>query len=146
MTTSPQRQTATAVVAAFNEMDVDKIMSYRSPDCIRHFVPESINKPQNNSTYARSLHQLRAIFHNFSLTVSETIEEGSRLCMFLSARADTVAGEYVNEYVWLLDFDENGTKILNTKEYSDTLMAKEFYPKLQAAMEMQQASNVPEER
>ena len=41
--------------------------------------------------------------------------------MSLSARADTAAGEYVNEYMWLLDFDESGTKITRSKEYSDTV-------------------------
>ena len=144
MTTSVQRQTAEAVVNAFNNMDVDAIISHRSPDCTRHFLPLSMGlKPQDNATYATSLHQLREIFHNFSLTVSDIIEdkEAHRICLWLSARADTAAGEYVNEYNWLLDFDETGTKITCSKEFSDSLMAKEFFPKLQAAMRAHQAGN-----
>ena len=54
--------------------------------------------------------------------------------MWLSARADTAAGEYVNEYMWTLDFDEGGKKILMQKEFVDTVVNKEFYPKLQAAL------------
>ena len=57
--------------------------------------------------------------------------------MWLSARADTVAGEYVNEYVWLLDFDEEG-RILGSKEFSDSVMEREFYPKLREAMKKKQ--------
>ena len=34
-----------------------------------------------------------------------------------------MAGEYVNEYMWLLDFDESGTKIRRSKEYSDTVVS-----------------------
>ena len=45
-----------------------------------------------------------------------------------------MAGEYVNEYMWLLDFNENGEKITCSKEYSDTIMARDFFPKLRAAM------------
>ena len=45
-----------------------------------------------------------------------------------------MAGEYVNEYMWLLDFDESGEKITRSKEYSDTALARDFFPKLKAAM------------
>ena len=45
-----------------------------------------------------------------------------------------MAGEYVNEYMWLLDFDESGEKITCSKEYSDTILARDFFPKLKAAM------------
>ena len=121
---SPQRATAEAVVAAFNRMDVEAIVSHRSPDCMREFLPSSMGLPsQNNTTYFNSLIKLRAIFHNFSLVINDLLEDkdNCRICMSLSARADTMAGEYVNEYMWLLDFDESGTKIRRSKEYSDTV-------------------------
>lgn len=123
-TVSPQRRTAEAVVAAFNNMDVEAIVSYRSPECMRVFLPLSMGLPsQNNTTYFNSLIKLRAIFHNFSLVINDLLEDkdNRRICMSLSARADTAAGEYVNEYMWLLDFDEKGTKIRRSKEYSDTV-------------------------
>ncbi|MCJ1449881.1 hypothetical protein MMC28_000209 [Mycoblastus sanguinarius] len=112
---------------------------------MRVFLPESIGlKSQDNATYANSLHNLRAIFQNFSLTVNDLLEdkEARRICLYLSARADTMAGEYINEYMWLLDFDESGKKILQSKEYSDTAVARDFYPKLQAAMDKQQSEQV----
>lgn len=137
---SKQRQTALAVIEAFNEMDVDKIVSHRSPDCSRVFLPRSMGlQPQDNATYHSSLLKLRAIFHNFSLTINDLLEdkEKKRICMWLSAKADTVAGEYVNEYMWLYDFDDNG-KIIGAKEFSDSVMECEFYPKLRDAMKQQQ--------
>lgn len=142
---SPQRQTAAAVVAAFNAMDVDAIVSHRDPDALRYFIPITMgHKPQTNATYAASLKRLRAIFQSFSLTVNDILEDNEthRICMWLTAKADTAAGEYINEYVWLLDFDETGTKITASKEYSDTLMAKEFFPKLEAAMKAHKAGQV----
>ena len=123
-------------------MDVDTIISYRDSACMRHFIPESMgNKAQDNATYARSLKQIRAVFRNFTLVVNDTLEDkdARRLCLWLTARGDTAAGEYINEYVWLLDFDKSGTKIMKSKEYSDTIMARDFFPKLQAAMTAHQA-------
>lgn len=137
MTISPQRRTAESLVAAFNNMDVDSIIAHRSPDCLRHFIPSSMGfSPQDNATYGDSLNQLLTIFHNFSCTINDLLEDkqANRICLYLSARGDTVAGEYVNEYMWLLDFDESGEKITRSKEYSDTALARDFFPKLKAAM------------
>ncbi|KAL2040107.1 hypothetical protein N7G274_007010 [Stereocaulon virgatum] len=142
MSISPQRKTAEAVVAAFNRMDVEAIISYRSPDCVRQFLPLSMGfKDQNNAVYRNSLIKLRAIFYNFHLTINDLVEDTNarRISLWLTARADTAAGEYVNEYMWLLDFNESGTKIRRSKEFSDTIMARDFFPKLQAAMDKQQA-------
>lgn len=137
MTVSPQRKTAEAVVAAFNNMDVDGIIAHRSPDCLRHFIPKSLgNSPQDNATYGESLRQLSGVFKNFSCTINDLLEDkqANRICLYLSARGDTVVGEYVNEYMWLLNFNESGEKITCSKEYSDTALARDFFPKLKTAM------------
>ena len=137
MTISPQRRTAESLVAAFNNMDVASIIAHRSPDCLRHFIPTSMGfPPQDNATYRDSLHQLSGIFHNFDCIINDLLEDkqANRICLYLTARGDTMAGEYVNEYMWLLDFDESGEKITCSKEYSDTLLARDFFPRLKAAM------------
>jgi len=137
MDTSPQRQTAEAIVAAFNVMDIEEIMSFRSPSCIRHIVPTSLNqKPQDNARYLAELQKLKPIFDNFSLTVNDVVEdrESRRICMSLSARADTAAGEYINEYMWTMDFDESGRKLMQVREFVDAVVNKEFWPKLVVAM------------
>ena len=138
---TPQRHTAEAVVAAFNIMDVPAIMSHRAPNCTRTFLPPSMNiPPQNNTTYQASLQKLLLVFHNFSLTINDLLEdkEARKISLWLSARAETLAGEYVNEYVWLLEFNEEG-KITASREFSDSVMEREFYPKLRDAMQQQQA-------
>ena len=124
-------------MAAFNNMDVDSIIAHRSPDCLRHLIPNSLGfPPQPNTEYGDTLHQLAGVFHNFSCTINDLLEDkqANRICLYLRARGDTMAGEYVNEYMWLLDFDESGEKITCSKEYSDTILARDFFPKLKAAM------------
>ncbi|KAL8662309.1 MAG: hypothetical protein Q9202_004838 [Teloschistes flavicans] len=140
MPDSSQKLAALSLVDAFNRMDVPAIMAHRHPTCLRHFYPTAMaQRAQDNAGYSKSLTSLRTIFRNFSLVIDELIEDSAsrRVCMWLSARADTAAGEYVNEYVWLLDFDERGEQIVRTKEFSDALMARDFFPKLKEAMATQ---------
>ena len=137
---SQQRQTALAVVRAFNEMDVKTILSYRSPECLRIYYPVSMGyPPQDNDGYATSLYQLSAIFSDFSLTLDDVVEdrEARTMCLWLTAKAHSLAGLYENDYVWMWTFNEDGTKIVRSKEFSDAVQNKEFYPKLQAAMRSQ---------
>jgi ketosteroid isomerase-like protein len=137
MSKSTRRQTAEDVVAAFNEMDIDKIMSYRSDDCVRHILPSTLKlSPTSNDKYRAQLEQLKPIFSNFGLTCYDVIEDekANRICMYLRARADTLAGEYVNEYMWTLNFDDSETKITRVDEFVDTVMNRDFWPKLKAAM------------
>ncbi|MCJ1402007.1 hypothetical protein MMC11_005226 [Xylographa trunciseda] len=121
-------------------MNIDMIISLRSPECTNQILPRSIKLPlQGNAEYEKRLRFLHPIFENFSLTIQDILEdsEARRICMWLYAKADTAAGEYLNEYVWILQFDESGKRIISQKEYVDTAMQKEFYPKLQAASRTQ---------
>ncbi|KAK5112438.1 hypothetical protein LTR85_011547 [Meristemomyces frigidus] len=147
MAASMQRKTADAVVEAFNRMDNEAIISFRSPDCIRYILPSSLGlKPTNNEQYKSQLDMLRPIFRNFSLAVNDVVEDekARRICMWLSARADTAAGEYVNEYMWTLSFDDSGTKITKVNEFVDTVVNRDFWPKLRDAMLAHQANQQSE--
>ena len=137
MAKTTQRETAEAVVEAFNRMDIDAIMSYRSTDCMRYILPSTLGHvPTDNEQYRSHLEKLKPIFSNFALTINDVIEDrdSGRICMYLRARADTLAGEYINEYMWTLDFDEADTKITKVNEFVDTVMNRDFWPKLSQAM------------
>lgn len=134
-----QRQMADKLVAAFNSMDVPTIMSLRSPTCMRHLLPKSMGlSSQDNATYEKSLRSLTTVFHNFHLDVQELIEDvaARKIVMLLTARGDTAAGEYLNEYWWMLEFDEKGETIVEAKEFVDTLKQRDFWPKLQECMRL----------
>ena len=133
MPPSQQRQTAEKLVASFNAMDLPAIFSIRSPECMRQILPQSLEiASQDNDTFTRSLEYLIPAFRNFSLTQHDLIEdlEARKIVLWLTARADTAAGEYRNEYIWILKFDESGTKLVDIKEYVDAIVNKEFFPKL----------------
>jgi len=135
MPPTTQRATADALVAAFNRMDNDAIIAMRSPTCLRHFHPRSLGLPaQDNAAYKRNLDSMQSVFANFSLKVTDVVEDAAarKICMWLEARGDTAAGEYVNEYVWNMEFDEAGEKIVGWREFVDVGMARDFFPKLMA--------------
>ena len=127
---------------AFNRMDIDAIIAFRSDDCMRHILPSTLGyPPTNNKQYRASLERLVKIFKNFSLTIDDVVEdkEARKISMYLRARADTLAGEYVNEYMWTLSFDES-CKIIKATEFVDTIVNRDFWPLLMAAMKSQQGS------
>lgn len=131
-----QRATADKLVEAFNSMSIPTIISLRAPDCMRQILPYSLNiKAQSNDTYRTHLQSLIPAFRNFSLTVYEIVEDlpARKIVMHLKARADTAAGEYLNEYIWTLHFDKEG-RIDDQKEYVDVGVNRDFYPKLQKAL------------
>ena len=103
---------------------------------MRQILPYSLNlKAHDNDQYRRHLQSIIPAFSNFSLTVYDIVEDtaANKIVMHLKARADTAAGEYVNEYMWSLHFDENGM-IDDQKEYVDVGVNRDFYPKLQKAL------------
>ena len=136
MAPTSQRATADKLVEAFNSMSIDTIISLRTPECMRQILPYSLSiKAQDNETYRKHLQSIIPAFQNFHLTLYEMVEdiETRKIVMHLKARADTAAGEYLNEYMWTLHFDEEG-RIDDQKEYVDVGVNRDFYPKLQKAL------------
>ena len=136
MAPTPQRATADKLVHAFNSMSIPTIISLRTPDCMRQILPYSLNiQAQDNDTYRKQLQSIIPAFSNFSLTVYDIIEDvaARKIIMHLKARADTAAGEYLNEYMWSLHFDKEG-RIDDQKEYVDVGVNRDFFPKLQKAL------------
>ncbi|OAL52782.1 hypothetical protein IQ07DRAFT_585887 [Pyrenochaeta sp. DS3sAY3a] len=151
---SKERQTADAIVVAFNSMDIDAILGFRTPDCQRVILPASLNiAPQSNSAYRANLAAMNGIFTSFKLAVHDVIEgtsstsgestedqgastvhEKKKIVMYISARGDTPVGEYKNEYVWKMGFEDGGERVCEWVEYVDVGMARDFYPLLKAEM------------
>lgn len=125
---SKERQTADAIVAAFNAMDIHAIIALRTPECKRVFLPSSLNYPvQSNEAYRANLEGMKSIFTSFKVTVTDAIEgagqdgERKKIVMYVSAAGDTPVGEYRNEYVWKMGFDESGERVSEWVEYVDVV-------------------------
>jgi hypothetical protein len=148
---SKERQTANTLVTAFNSMDIDTISALRTPNCQRVFLPSSLGyAPQSNYTYHASLMAMKSIFTSFHITVNDVIEETSdsewseegrkkKIVMYVTARGDTAVGEYKNEYVWKMAFEDGGKRICEWSEFVDVGVSRDFMPKLKAGVAMKMA-------
>ncbi|KAH7078681.1 hypothetical protein BKA63DRAFT_506912 [Paraphoma chrysanthemicola] len=148
---SKERQTADAIVQAFNSADIPTIISLRTPTCLRVFQPATLKfGSQTNEQYRTSLEAILQVFTSFQITVTDLIEgvsecpaptdekdgfvQKKKIIMYVNARGDTPIGEYVNQYVWKMGFEEGGERVNEWEEYVDVGMAKDFFPRLQAEM------------
>ncbi|KAF2110301.1 hypothetical protein BDV96DRAFT_583787 [Lophiotrema nucula] len=142
---SRERQTADAVVEAFNASDPHRIVALRSPTCTRIFLPSSLNFPaQDNSEYLAQLLRINGVFTAFKIVVDDVIEGTStnvegleqkkKIVMYVKALGETAVGEYRNEYVWKMAFDEDA-RISEWSEFVDVGMARDFLPKLRAELQ-----------
>jgi hypothetical protein len=157
---SQERNTANAIVTAFNSMDIDTIISLRTPGCQRIFLPSFLKyAPQSNETYRTSLEAMKSVFNSFKITVNDIIEGVSdtkvdprsggqngkkKIVMFVTATGDTTVGEYRNEYVWRMAFEEGGDRVCEWSEFVDVGVSRDFMPKLKGeiARKMAEGSGV----
>ena len=138
--TSPERQTADKLVAAYNAMDVATILALRTPDCMRVFLPSSLQyAPQTNEAFRQNLVAMSSAFTSFRAVVDDVVEGTSedgakRIVMYVSAFGQSLVGEYRNQYVWKMGFDEGGERIREWSEFVDVGVARDFYPLLKGEM------------
>lgn len=138
---SKERQTADKLVAAYNAMDVDTIIALRTPDCKRVFLPSSLKyPPQSNEYFKANITSMSNIFTSFKVTVDDVIEGISSLTnqksiiMYISAHGESPVGEYKNQYVWKMGFEEGGERISQWSEFVDVGVVRDFYPLLKGEM------------
>jgi len=58
----------------------------------------------------------------------------NKVVMHVSSTAETIAGPYINEYMFILHMAEDGTKLKMVEEYVDSFKAKEQNTKLKSAI------------
>lgn len=138
---SKERQTADRLVAAYNAMDIDTIIALRTPDCKRVFLPSSLKySSQSNEFFKANLIAISQIFTSFKVIVDDVIEGTSSLTnqksiiMYISALGESSVGEYRNQYVWKMGFEEGGERIKEWSEFVDVGVARDFYPLLKGEM------------
>ncbi|GME27454.1 Cytochrome p450 [Neofusicoccum parvum] len=131
-----QRQTALAVVDAFNRLDTTTVWKLRDRSCWREIYPKSLGAPpQDNNACQQALNMLANTFKEMHMSVHEIIEDipARKVCLWIIATGRTISGPFTNEYVWSLEFDESGSQIIRWKEFADAISTKAIFPELMAA-------------
>ena len=74
-------------------------------------------------------YSLKATIHSIT-----TDTESNRIVIHASSAADTIAGPFNNEYIFILHVTDDGSKLKEVEEYIDSFKAKEQNPRLRAAI------------
>ncbi|KAI0115496.1 hypothetical protein GGR51DRAFT_555928 [Nemania sp. FL0031] len=130
---SRRRQTALAIVEAYNSHNMDKIMGFRTGDCVQQIMPKSLGRPEmDNASYAAFLGPMFPELPGFTVTVDEVIEDAqaNKVVMLAHSTASSDVGPYANEYVLVLYMNEAGDKITKFIEFVDSNNSVTFFPKL----------------
>lgn len=132
---SQQRRTALAIVEALNRMDMRAVWHMRDRSCWREIYPKSLGMPaQDNDAAQRALNFMRNTFKSFYISVHEIIEDvnARKVCLWVICTGTTVSGPWTNEYVWSMEFNEAGTKVVRWKEFVDGISTKALFPEIMA--------------
>jgi hypothetical protein len=132
-------QTTRLFLRAFNEFTPESVIAYRSPTCVHRLRPGSLNSPpRTNAEYSAWAQNLMSVMQGFKLHLQDghepIVEEASRkVVLYLRSTCETKLGEYMNEYIWILTLDGNGTAIDEIIEFADSAYTLEWIEKLQKA-------------
>jgi hypothetical protein len=133
--TSKLLTTALAVVAGYNEWNMDAILAPRAENCTHRVYPARLNRPaMNNTAYNEYFSNFLPYFRNFNVTVIDAYvdEQANRVALQAKSSAESVVGPYANEYVLMLKMTECQDKIYEFREFIDSEYSAMFFPNLTA--------------
>lgn len=131
-------QTASAFITSYNTWSVDRIVSIRSPSCVHYTLPGTLNvPPRTNVEYATFLVPMLPIFRGVEFSIiseKETVVDvaARKVVLHCRNRADTDAGKYENEYVFILTMSEDGMLLDEIVEFIDAAYTMEFKRRISA--------------
>jgi hypothetical protein len=125
-------KTATSFIETYNAWTIESILSIRSPSCIHQTLPASLGVPtRNNAEYATFLKPMLSIFRNLKFIIiddSKTIVdvEARKVVLHCRDQADTNAGRFENEYIFILTMNKDGDLLDEIVEFIDSAYTEEF--------------------
>ncbi|KUI55047.1 hypothetical protein VP1G_02307 [Cytospora mali] len=134
---SKRRETAIEVIESYRAWDIERIMAYRTDDCVQLISPRSLKQPERgNAEYREYFTSVMPAFQDFQPEIHELVEDEreNKVIMWASSKGQTLIGPYGNEYMLLLYFNETGDKVKKIVEFVDSGFAKEYFPRLGAHM------------
>ncbi|ROV88143.1 hypothetical protein VMCG_10430 [Cytospora schulzeri] len=134
---SKRREVAIEVIESYRSWNIERIMAYRTDDCTQLVIPRSLNRePKDNASYRKYFASIMPAFQDFQPKIHELVEDeqGNKVMMWVSSKAQSLIGPYGNEYTILLYFNEDGDKVNKIVEFVDSAYAKDFFTRLGAHM------------
>ena len=138
-------RTAAAFVESYNVWTMSAIMAIRSPSCVHRILPEAYGiAPLPNAAYEAFLGPFIALFKNVEVVIVDEKEtmvdvDARKVSIRMKGCSNTIAGEYRNEYIFILTMSEDGDLVDEVVEFLDSRSSNDFNQRMMAVMSKEAA-------
>ncbi|KAJ1556279.1 hypothetical protein HK405_003455 [Cladochytrium tenue] len=131
------RATAVAFLDSYSAWDIEAILAIRAPDCKHKVLPASLKRPeqgQSNDEHRAYFANIQPLFKGFTGHVKDiAVDVDARAAVVWAySTSESVIGPYSNEYMLWLKMTEDGTKLIEIREFVDSGYSTGFFGKLRS--------------
>ncbi|KUJ21256.1 uncharacterized protein LY89DRAFT_681836 [Mollisia scopiformis] len=133
---STRIQTACAVLNSYSALTVEALLKPLADDFIHQVFPSSLEfPPRDRESFAAHASGVTSIFSSFAMVPHNMFEDASKNTVIVQAKMVGELhgmGKWENECVIFMKMLEDGTKVVETTEFVDSLRSKQLQEKLMA--------------
>ncbi|KAL1306779.1 hypothetical protein AAFC00_005440 [Neodothiora populina] len=124
--TSNRLATAYALLEAYSALSPDQILSQLDDDGKHQILPESLGMPaRSKQEYGAHAAGITSVFKSFKMIPQAIYEDVASNAVIIHAKMDGElakgsGGRWENECIMLLSMNDDGTKIVEIKEFVDS--------------------------
>ncbi|OQO09962.1 hypothetical protein B0A48_04317 [Cryoendolithus antarcticus] len=115
--------------------DLDAVFALHTPDFTHTLLPAAIGGPPRNNAEARKhCEALKPIWKEYKITKRSEVHDAEehRAALHTLTVAETTAGHFEMEAMWMLHFNEDGTKLKGLEQLVDSRAVGELFEKIGA--------------
>lgn len=134
MSKSPRIRTTEALLDGYSSLNIDELMAPLSSDFSHQVLPESLGMPVRNANqFAEHAAKIISVFSQFRMSPKAIFEDQEQNAVVVHARMEGTLkgskGEWLNECVMIICLSEDGTRVVQIKEFVDSAKAVEMRKK-----------------
>ncbi|KAL2168917.1 hypothetical protein VTG60DRAFT_6687 [Thermothelomyces hinnuleus] len=137
-----QAATLDKFIEAWKQWSPGTFFTSWTDNCTMRTLPFSAGVPlRARPETEKFLPVLMGLMSNFELTVHNVVHDAAqgKAAIYALSKADTPVGPYSNEHALFVWFDESGEKVTKIEEMFDSIVIKDFFPKVQAYIAQQKS-------
>lgn len=136
---SERLRTAHALLESLSALSADAILQHLAPNFTHQILPQSLQIPaRSRDEFAVHAQRITSIFSKFQMIPQSIFEDEDRNSVIIYARMvgelNFNLGHWENECIHMLKMSEDGTKVVEHKEFVDSARANLLQEKIGAAM------------
>jgi len=136
---STRLQTAYKVLETYSTLNVEKMLEPLADNFTHQVLPESLGQPpRDRETFAKHATGFTSIFKEFAMVPQTVFEDPENNAVVAYCKMEgelNGLGPWHNECIIIMKMSEDGTKLVEHKEFVDSAKAKLLREKLMGKMD-----------